>query len=376
VESKNRKILILLGAGHAHLQALLFFIKNRRRLKKVFESWEIYLITPQSTVLYSGKVPSVIAKEISVTEASIDLDSLAQYPFLRLKLGSVVQINSAENFVVTDSGERLNYNLLSINVGGTQPALASNNPESVFPVRPIDRFTEAINKILIKPGAKSIAIVGAGAVAIEIACALRTQGEYRIKLFTDKKFLYKNNPALSDFILKLLKQKNIEVITNFSVRLLNQSDGTDAHDFQNGTVTAGAFVLATPTIPALKFKHDLNLSPAGALNVDQYLKCSKYVFAQGDCAELPGAQIPKSGVQAVRQGKVLVQNLVAEMLGSTALVPFKANPVELNIFFIDSGLALLIWGNFYSLGAWVKQFKNFIDQKFLKSFKKSKYLDF
>ena len=71
-------------------------------------------------------------------------------------------------------------------------------------------------------------------------------------------------------------------------------------------------ILATNSGPLdLLKKSDLPLTKNGSILVESNLLVSGYnnIFSSGDISEIKGYSIPKAGVFAVRQGRILAKNI-------------------------------------------------------------------
>jgi selenide,water dikinase len=166
------------------------------------------------------------------------------------------------------------------------------------------------------------------------------------------------------FALRACKELGVTVLENKSVAeieptRLRLSDGE--------TIDTQLTVLATGYAPAsILEKTDLTRSKDGSLHVDACLRSTNHphVFAAGDCANITGLRIPKSGVYAVREGAVLANNLLAAF-GGEAVEPYRHNRNALNLISLGAKRAIATRNGLSVAGDWVWRWKDSIDRKWM-----------
>ena len=106
--------------------------------------------------------------------------------------------------------------------------------------------------------------------------------------------------------------------------------------------------------------------------VDSKLQLSSGIFAAGDGTEMTDyPYLPRSGVIAVHQGRHLAQSIRKSISNLEPLdFDFKTN--QLNILITGEKFARLVWGQFSIEGKWPLRFKNWIDERYMASFKRTK----
>src|SRR5271168_778864 len=122
--------ILLLGAGHAHVEVL------RRFAMRPEPGVRLTLIGREPETPYSGMLPGVIRGDYAPREAHIDLAPLAAAAGARLILGAAVSIQLEARTVTVSGRPDMPFDLLSINTGGEPEA----SPGGGIAVKPIGRF--------------------------------------------------------------------------------------------------------------------------------------------------------------------------------------------------------------------------------------------
>lgn len=124
------KDLILLGAGHAHVEVL------RRAALRPVPGLRLTLVARETWTPYSGMLPGLLRGEYCFEDAHIDCAPLAAAAGARLLVAEADGIDLAARALHLGHGATLPFDLLSINVGG-RPAMPAGGG---VPVKPIGRF--------------------------------------------------------------------------------------------------------------------------------------------------------------------------------------------------------------------------------------------
>src|SRR6185312_4159311 len=108
--------LVLLGAGHAHVEVL------RRFAMRPEPGVRLTLVGREPQTPYSGMLPGLIRGDYTHEQAHIDLAPLAASAGARLILAEATGIDLKQQEVVVRDRPAVPYDLLSIDVGGA-PAM-------------------------------------------------------------------------------------------------------------------------------------------------------------------------------------------------------------------------------------------------------------
>src|SRR5580700_6521209 len=100
--------LVLLGAGHAHVEVL------RRFALRPDPALRLTLIAREPSTPYSGRLPALIRGECGPAEAHIDLGPLAAVAGARLVVAEATAIDLAARQVAVRDRPAIRFDLLSI----------------------------------------------------------------------------------------------------------------------------------------------------------------------------------------------------------------------------------------------------------------------
>src|SRR6201994_1723683 len=167
--------LVLLGAGHAHVEVL------RRFAMRPEPGARLTLIGREPETPYSGMLPGLIRSEYTHNEAHIDLAPLAAMAQARLILAEATAFDPEARTITIAGRPAISYDFLSIDVGGLPVA----PPGAGIAVKPIGGFLDRLHRLEAEvPAGERIAVVGGGPAGVELvlALAVRFAGQLRLVL--------------------------------------------------------------------------------------------------------------------------------------------------------------------------------------------------
>ncbi|HET8997421.1 MAG TPA: FAD-dependent oxidoreductase, partial [Acetobacteraceae bacterium] len=174
-----RTDLVLLGAGHAHVEVL------RRFARQPEPGVRLTLVAREPETPYSGMLPGLIRGDYDPAQAHIDLAPLASAAGARLILAEATGLDLQARQVAIAGRPPLAYDLLSIDVGGV-PALPPGSDG--VPVKPIGGLRARLIELAerLPPGGR-VAVIGGGPAGCELAIALMRglRGRARIALVSE-----------------------------------------------------------------------------------------------------------------------------------------------------------------------------------------------
>jgi len=364
--------LVLMGAGHSHLHVLQGLAQRRPA------NLNITVIAPFPQQLYSGMLPGFVAGHYTLEQCVIPLDGLLARCAARYIQSMGVSIDAAARSVTLANGESLAYDWLSLNTG---PVMDREKIEAAMPgarehalfVRPIEAFGQLWPQVAALAHSRPIhlAVVGAGAAGLELAMAaahaLRSPAYpagSRVTLLSGGVPVAQNYPAgVQRRVLNALQRLRISVLPDTCVgmgpgELLLDSGARLACDAPLLALGAQA--------PAWLAGSALALDEAGFVAVNSFQQSTSHlnVFAAGDVASRADAPHPRSGVQAVRAGPPLLDNLRAALQG-LPLEPYQPPARTLSLLSCGERYAIAAWGGLSVEGRWVWQLKDQIDRRFV-----------
>ncbi|KZZ85190.1 FAD-dependent oxidoreductase [Bacillus sp. SJS] len=345
--------IILAGGGHAHLAGIADGSLRH------FPHTEIILISPSRYQYYSGMFSGFTEGIYSEEQIRIDLSVLSQKHGFTFIEEEITAIDEAAKEVITSSGRSFSYGLLSLDIGSAQ----ASSP-SILPIKPNYSFPEAIRSFR---EADQPVIVGGGASGVELSLA--AAGYRRLNEIGSPVTLISGGPLLSSAhnrkLLQICQQKGVTVIQNKKARLL----GSEAIDDGDTRIPFSHLLwLAGPEAPSLFKNSGLRIDGNGFLPVDERLMHSPSIFGAGDCVSINRyPELPKNGVYAVRQSKVLWENL-KRTAEKRELVPFQPQRRFLAILSTGGKAGLLTYGRFHYHGKTAWNLKHVIDQRYMNSF--------
>jgi pyridine nucleotide-disulfide oxidoreductase family protein len=357
------KHLVLLGGGHAHVQVLLDLANEPP------PGVRVTLVSPFARQLYSGMVPGLVAGHYRADDCAIPLVPLAERAKASFIENSAVRLDAGTRQVTLADGQLLSYDALSIDIGATmdRDAIPGAREHGLF-VRPIEHFArmwEALLALAEQRGL-SIAVIGAGAAGVELACAV----QYRLAERARVSLVTGGPPPLADYTAKVqasaraaLRRLNVTVLEDTCTQITQQhvllGSGT--------RLQCDAPLLAIgASAPQWLADSGLALDARGFIATSATLQSTSHaeVFAAGDVASNLALQRPKSGVFAVRAGPALALNL-RRFLGGGMLEEHLPKLRSLNLLACGRRSAIVSWGNMAAQGWWAWVWKDRIDRKFV-----------
>jgi selenide, water dikinase len=353
--------LVLLGAGHAHVEVL------RRFAMRPEPGVRLTLIGREPETPYTGMLPGLIRGDYTFDQAHIDLAPLAASAGARLIVAEATAIDPAARHVSVTGRPDIPFDLLSIDIGG-EPAMP---PGDGVAVKPIGQFLARLSALeaTMAPGAR-VAVVGGGAGGTELALALarRYREQVRVVLVCDAPEPPAGAPAFARRVVRAaLVDAGVELVCG--VRAGDWNDGrlalSDGSFLEVATVLWATGVMGSALLAA----SGLACDAAGCVRVHRTLRSVSHdtVFAAGDCAAIEGSARPKSGVWAVRAGTPLAANL-RRAARSRTLRRWRPQADALAIIGLGGGRAVA-WRNGLAVsGSLVWRWKDWIDRRWMRMY--------
>ena len=340
------KRVILAGAGHAHVVALASLARDPLHVAS------IVLVSPRARQIYSGMLPGVIAGHYREEQAMIDVAGLAARAGSEFIVDEIVAIDAAARSVRLRGGQRLAYDVLSLNVGSQVTLSAPGAAQRALPVKPFEELVAHLGK------PRNVAIAGGGAAGIELAMAIRHRGA-EVTVYSERDAF---EGAAAQRVRKALRRRRVDFRPGMRV------DAIEPGPIVVSGAARQAFDLVLwaggPAAPPFLASSGLALDERGFVRVDETLRSVSHagVLAAGDCAAAGEA---KNGVHAVRQGAVLADNL-RRLVGGLPPQPYRPLEKALLILTCGARYAIAMRGDWSAEGRWGWWWKNAIDRRWLR----------
>jgi selenide,water dikinase len=365
------KRLLLIGGGHSHVEVL------RRFAQRPEPGTAVTLVSPHPFALYSGMLPGLIAGHYRLEECRIDLVALAGAARARFVHTLVNGLHLDARLAFCLSGETLPYDLASIDIGSRPDMLdVPGATEYALAVKPaehfVERWSELVRRAPALPDGWRLLIVGGGAAGVETLLSMQHRllragaRSLHCALVTDTpEVLQSHPPRVRRVFACLLQRRGIEIHTGARVVEV----GPHSVRTSDCRIEADLIVWVTgASAPFWPRACGLLTDARGFIRVNASLHAVDHpeIFAAGDIAAMDSAR-PKSGVYAVRQGPPLEENLRRTLRGEP-LCAYRPQRHALSIISTGQRHAVASRGAFAVSGAWVWQWKNWVDRRFVRRY--------
>lgn len=359
----DSKHILIVGAGHGHLNV----IRDAHRWP---DSLRVTVLAPRE-FWYSGLATGMLGGQFDVAQDCIDVADLCRRTGVEFIEGRMASLDAQARIVRAESGQSLRYDVASLNLGSEPLPLEGATPDGqrVFTVKPLRMLADLRRRLETRRGQR-IVIVGGGYSGSECALNLaRLPGRHRLTLITRSSMPATELPhAARRQLATELRKAGVDVRTRTAAaRVEDQVVVMDSGD----RVPFDILLIATGLRPPA-LTRDLGLAADhhGHLLIDECLRCigRDNLFAVGDAAEIRGHEpLPKIGVTAVFQGRMLRHNLPAAALGRP-LWRYRPRRHTLLILNLGNGSGLATYGPLHWRGRLSMWLKTTIDLNWLDSF--------
>jgi selenide,water dikinase len=320
-------------------------------------------------------VPAHIAGDYTADDIVIDLVRLCQSVKVRFVAERVTGIDPAARRVCFADRPALVYDVLSLGLGSL-PARPEGAPEDErsLVLRPLGKLLRAIDRLEERltrsPQPFHLAVVGGGASGCELALALQKRlgrhPGFRVTLLQGDSRLLPEFPAgVARRFQAALHERSIEARVHARVTAVREGelllDG-------GGRMAFDAVLWATRAAPPQLLRESgLACDAGGFLRVRDTLQSAgdPAVFGTGDCVAFDAhPHLPRNGVHAVREGRVLIDN-VAAFLHERPLRRYRPQRWCLCLLNTADGRAVFSYGPFTLSGRRARQLKDRIDRAWM-----------
>ncbi|HEV7517304.1 MAG TPA: FAD-dependent oxidoreductase [Thermoanaerobaculia bacterium] len=368
--------LLLVGAGHAHLEIL-----RRLALEPLGVTLTVVSWAPRHH--YSGMVPGYLQGTYTEEQISVDVPRLVGRAGGRFLAGIAVAVDPARQTVRLASGEELTYDLVSFAVGSnTAGADAPEIAAHALSIKPLARVAALRERLLglaREDGERRVAIVGGGAAGVEVAfaCArvldtaggIGGRGPRRLTIVeSGPEILAGYTGRFRALARRLLAERGIEILTGRRARAVHPRE-VELEGLHGGNeVPSDLTIWLTGAVAFPLFRGSgLPLDGRGFLLLDDALRslADPRIFAVGDCGTLAHyPDTPKAGVYAVREAPILWASLKATLDGVQP-PSYRPQAGFLSLLNTADERALLEYKGQVAHGRWAFWWKDWLDRRFL-----------
>jgi selenide,water dikinase len=343
------------------------------------EDVRLTVVLDRPEAVYSGMVPGFVAGDYATHELEIDVVPLARRAGARVVLAPATGVDPHARRVHVEGRAPIAWDVASLDVGSTvRGCELPGVREHALATRPIralvDRVAARVEQAAHQAGGVvRVAVVGAGAAGVELACTLgaRIRGlgaRAEITVVSDEADILVGYPRrVATRMRGELARRGVAVRERARAVAVER----DAVLLDTGRLPADLVVWATGAAP-LPFlsQAPLPLDADGFVRVRPTLQVEGHddLFAAGDCASLADAPwVRKAGVYAVREGPVLDANLRARLDG-TRFRRYRPQRDFLSLLNLGERQALAAKWGLLAVGGWVWRWKDRIDRRFVERF--------
>ncbi|XP_002740378.1 ferroptosis suppressor protein 1-like [Saccoglossus kowalevskii] len=246
------------------------------------------------------------------------------------KRGLVTSINTDENSVVLDTGEKVPFTHLFIATGSRGPFPGKLvSPPKVSLEKGVEMYSNIADQI---KNAKDIVVVGGGAVGVELAGEIAT--DYKDKKVTlvhphQRLADPKTNDQFQDQIKSQLKDLGVNVLLGERVSNLSELPACQTMSTLNTVKTdTGKEIGADLVVPCTGLRTNTSayengladkMDKDGCLKVNEYFQVegTKNIYAFGDCANVAETKLAyNAGVHADKIAKNLENEAAGKQLAA------------------------------------------------------------
>jgi NADH dehydrogenase len=342
----RRKRIVILGGGFGGVYAAIHLEKLMARQSAV----EICLVSRDNFFLFTPMLHEIAASDLEITNIVNPLRKLLRK--VDVLVGDVNQVDLRNKRVLISRGyrkplQKLDYDHLVIALGSTTnfydlPGLA----ELAVPMKSLRDAIQLRGQILRyleeansegdpaeRQSSLSFVVAGGGFAGVETVAALNDFVREALRFYPNlcedmlRVILVHSGPAilpelgesLGRYTEKVLSERGVEVRLNTRVKSVTEDRVllTDGVSIPSRTLVWTAGTVPSPIISSLPCAKE-----RGRLLVNQFLGVPDWpnVWAVGDCAFVPdtrnpGKSHPPTAQHAIREGKVVAQNIAAVLSG-------------------------------------------------------------
>lgn len=354
--------VLLVGAGHAHLHV----IDRAESLRSA--GLELQVVAP-AVFHYSGVAAAVATRALPRASGDIDVAALARARHVTHHVGRAIGLDLDARRLVDDADRGLDFDVVSFNVGSATSTAGMDVDPRVIAVKPLgelDRLATELDRVTSQ-GPAGITVVGGGSAGLELAGNIAARHRDATVTVFERAARPGGElpPGASQRVVRRLVDRGVDFRCDAdvgSVRLdhVVVDDGRVDHDL----VVLATGLVANPVVGTL------GLGDRDGIPVRSTLQHVDHedVFAVGDCAHFLDLPLPRLGVHGVRQGRVLVDALLARA-DRRPPPDYHPQATVLQVLDLGAGRGLATRGRWWVEGRPALVVKRLIDWRWLRRYR-------
>ena len=361
--------LVLLGAGHAHVQVLA------ELARQPWPGVEVTLVSPHPRLFHFPMMAGYLAGRYALDACSIAVEPLVRASAVTWLRRSAVALDANRRRVQLDDGTELAYHWLSINTGAVQDrdqierGLPGAREHGLF-VRPFAALGSLWPKVIELAASRAlrVAVIGGGDSAVELAMAIRHRlPQVALTLVAGRGGVAAVHPPLMQSrLMRALKQRRINVLPDQAAHL----DEAELTLGSGARLACDVALIATGvSAPAWLEGSGLARDADGFVTVDACQRSSSHanVFAAGDVSTRLDGLLPRNARAVMGAGPALAANLAAVTAGRHA-TPHTPPNHTLQLLAYGDGRGFAAWGNHVVQGRLAWWCKDWLDRSFVRRY--------
>lgn len=325
---------------------------------------EIILIDQSDRFIFSPLLYELLTSELQTWEIAPLYQELLQGTSVTFHQATVSEINTAQQQVQLQQGQKINYDRLVLALGGETPLdLVPGAANHAYPFRTITDVYHLEERLRLletsNPEKIRIAIIGAGYSGVELACKLADrlgeQGRFRLVEISDQ--ILRTSPEFNRTAAKKALDER-GVFLDLETKVVSIEEKTISLEYKNKVdeipVDLVIWTVGTKVSGVVK-NLPLKRNQRGQITTTSKLQVLEHpeIFALGDladCTDAEGKQVPATAQVAFQQADYTAWNIWAS-LTNRPLLPFRYQPLgEMMALGIDNatltGLGIKLDGSF------------------------------
>ncbi|MFD2923241.1 FAD-dependent oxidoreductase [Halobacillus naozhouensis] len=360
------KRLLLVGAGHAHIEVL------RSMKEKPLHHVNVCLISPSEYFYYSGMVSGYIEGIYSLEEIRVDVKRLAHQAGVHFIRKKASRVYPAFKKLFCQGGAVYPFDMISFDIGAkSQPDQFVSTSDYNHINDPSKQMIEQLKELR---QTSHPLVIGGGAAGCEMAFALHA---YKNKNKIPGQVRLVSTSSVLDSVSKRNARKLKGIMQSKGIQMWEHERAVTVYDdnimtsANNKIRHTGVLWLGSPVADPLFETSGIAVDEKGFPFVTDTLQFADYefIFGVGDCVTLESSpDLDKTGVHAVKQAPILCDNL-RRFAAAMELTVYE--PQKVGLYILSTGMkkALLIYGPLtsYTKPAW--KLKNKIDREYIDKYK-------